>query len=142
MAAWWAWSGPAPIKAPVVAVKPATQAEPSAGPTEIVPGVVSIVNVDRMVGQICTVEFQVNGTGISPSGLMFLNSHPDYQSRDTFTVVIYPEAGKVLGITGRDDLKSRYDGKTVQVRGKVELYKAKDQPQIKVEKPEQIVSVR
>lgn len=89
----------------------------------------------KMVGKEVTVEFKVQTTG-GAANKVFLNSDSDHRSAKNFTIVLEKAAQDELAKDKIDRPRDHYKGKTVQVTGKVELFK--DKPQIKVTKAKQI----
>jgi DNA/RNA endonuclease YhcR with UshA esterase domain len=70
------------------------------------------------------------------SGVCFLNSEEDYQDAKNFTVFLDKEALQKFKEAKVDDPAAQFKGKTVQVKGKVKLYR--DRPEIALSGPDQI----
>lgn len=91
--------------------------------------------------QSVTVEFTVRGAReLADKGVCFLNSEKDHKLSSNFTAFITPKALKAL----KEDAKierpaDHYLEKTVRVTGTVKLFK--EQAEIKVETPDQLVIV-
>jgi len=84
------------------------------------------------VGQEVVVEGQVTQIGVSDSGdALFLNFGGRYPSQ-VFNAVILRRNFQFL-----PDARS-WEGKTVRVRGKIELYRGTGKPEIILERPEQV----
>jgi len=87
------------------------------------------------------VEFTVRGAReLTDKGVCFLNSEKDHKLSSNFTAFITPKALKAL----KEDAKierpaEHYLEKTVRVTGTVKLFK--EQAEIKVESPDQLVIV-
>jgi len=84
-----------------------------------------------------TVEMEVKSTGGKSN--CYLNSEADYKDAKNFTILI-PEAALVKFKAAKiDDPREHFKGKVVRVTGTVTTNR--DKPQIKVESPDQIVTI-
>ena len=91
----------------------------------------------KKLNEKVTVEMEVKSTGGKTS--CYLNSEADFKGAANFTVFI-PEAALAKFKEAKiDDPREFYKGKVIRVTGTVTAFK--DKPQIKVEKPDQIVVV-
>jgi DNA/RNA endonuclease YhcR with UshA esterase domain len=91
----------------------------------------------KKVNEKVTVEMEVKSTGGKTS--CYLNSEADFKGAANFTVFI-PEAALAKFKEAKiDDPREFYKGKVIRVTGTVTAFK--DKPQIKIEKPDQIVVV-
>ncbi|HEX3149467.1 MAG TPA: hypothetical protein VHR66_15440 [Gemmataceae bacterium] len=91
----------------------------------------------KKVNEKVTVEMEVKSTG--GKGPYFLNSEADFKDAKNLTVLISEEVLAKFKAAKIDDPKTHFKGKLIRVTGTVTLYKEK--PEIKIEKPEQIVVV-
>jgi DNA/RNA endonuclease YhcR with UshA esterase domain len=89
----------------------------------------------RKVNETVTVRMEVKSVGSSKS-VYFLNSKEDYKDEKNFTIFLPAETVKKFKEAKVDDLVKHFKGKTVEVTGKVILYREK--PEIKVEELKQI----
>jgi DNA/RNA endonuclease YhcR with UshA esterase domain len=69
-------------------------------------------------------------------GVCFLNSEEDFKDASNFTVFIDKEVLARFKEAKIEDPSAHFKGQTVQVKGKVTLYR--DRPQLKVSGPEAI----
>ena len=91
----------------------------------------------KYVNHRCTVAMVVQSVGTSrDSGLHFLNSERNYRSEKNLTVVLSPEVADRLPGPRGSDLKARFEGKMIHVRGVITLHQ--NRPQIEVTDPVQI----
>jgi DNA/RNA endonuclease YhcR with UshA esterase domain len=82
----------------------------------------------KKVGEQVTLRMAVKSATLR-SGVCFLNSEEDFKDAKNFTIFFDKEA-KI------DDPATHYKGKTIQVKGKVKLYR--ERPEIAVSGPDQI----
>jgi DNA/RNA endonuclease YhcR with UshA esterase domain len=95
----------------------------------------------RYVNTPRTVEMDVKSAGENKTGvLFFLNSEERFQTSTNLTVVIPKKVAEKLQVTTVEDLKNRFQGKTIRVKGVISLYQ--NRPQLEVTEPEQIHVVR
>jgi DNA/RNA endonuclease YhcR with UshA esterase domain len=93
------------------------------------PATYSATEAAKHVGETATVTDKVDGVHQSGKGNIFLNMGGKYPNQ-TFTAFI-PSGGAAQFTNAQ-----QYDGKTVSVSGKIQLYKGK--PEIIVNSPSQI----
>jgi DNA/RNA endonuclease YhcR with UshA esterase domain len=89
----------------------------------------------KKVNETVTVRMEVKSVGSSKS-VYFLNSKEDYKDEKNFTIFLPVETVKKFKEEKVDDLVKHFKGKTVEVTGKVILYR--DRPEIKVDELKQI----
>jgi DNA/RNA endonuclease YhcR with UshA esterase domain len=89
----------------------------------------------KKVGEQVTLRMEVKSVALQ-SGVCFLNSEEDYQIAKNFTVFIDKEALQKFKEAKIDDPAAHFKGKTVQVKGKVKLYR--DRPEIAISGPSEI----
>jgi DNA/RNA endonuclease YhcR with UshA esterase domain len=70
------------------------------------------------------------------SGVCFLNSEADFKDAKNFTIFLDKDALAKFKKAKIEDPADYYEGKTIQVKGKVTLYQ--DKPQIAVRRRDQI----
>jgi DNA/RNA endonuclease YhcR with UshA esterase domain len=108
------------------AVNNATEYAPPASET---PATFSAAEAAKHVGETATVSDKVDGVHQSGKGNIFLNMGGKYPNQ-AFTAFI-PSSS-----SGQFSNPQQYEGKTVSVTGKIQLYKGK--PEIIVNSPSQI----
>lgn len=91
--------------------------------------------VAKHVKQRVTIEMEVQATGASTT-MVFLNSSPERQSEENFTVVLDEAAQAKLKKAGIAAPRTHYEGKAIRVTGTLSLFR--EQPQIIVSDPAQI----
>jgi DNA/RNA endonuclease YhcR with UshA esterase domain len=69
-------------------------------------------------------------------GVCFLNSEEDFRNANNFTIFIDKKSLAKFKEAKIDDPAAHFKGKTVQVQGKVTLYR--DRPEIKLSGPDAI----
>jgi DNA/RNA endonuclease YhcR with UshA esterase domain len=89
----------------------------------------------KKVNEEVTLQMEVKSAALR-SGVCFLNSEEDYKDAKNFTVFIDKDALGKFKEAKIDDPAEKFKGKTVQVTGKVTLYR--DRPEIKVTGPDAI----
>jgi DNA/RNA endonuclease YhcR with UshA esterase domain len=89
----------------------------------------------KKVNEEVTLQMEVKSAA-SREGVCFLNSEEDFKDAKNFTVFIDKEALAKFKEAKIEDPAAHFKGKTVQVKGKVILYR--DRPEIKVSGPEAI----
>lgn len=88
----------------------------------------------KKIDEKVTVEMEVKSTGGNTA--RYLNSEADYRSASNFTIFIPQGALAGFKKAKIDDPGAHFKGKTIQVTGKVVIYREK--PQIRVDEPAQI----
>jgi len=89
----------------------------------------------KKVDENVTVEMEVRSAG-KGNGVVFLNSEADFKDAKNFTIFLDKDALAKFKKAKIEDPADYYEGKTIQVKGKVTLYQ--DKPQIAVRRPDQI----
>jgi DNA/RNA endonuclease YhcR with UshA esterase domain len=107
---------------------------PSPGPTNP-PKPIGPAEAAKKVGEQMTLRMEVKSAALR-SGVCFLNSEEDYQDAKNFTLFLDKEALTKFKETKIDDPAAHFKGKTVQVKGKVKLYR--DRPEIAISGPSEI----
>jgi DNA/RNA endonuclease YhcR with UshA esterase domain len=110
---------------PWVAFVRADDAPKSIGPAEAA----------KKLGEQVTVRMEVKSAALR-SSVCFLNSEEDFKDAKNFTVFLDKEALTKFKEAKIDDPAAHYKGKTIQVKGKVNLFR--DRPEIAVSGPDQI----
>lgn len=88
-------------------------------------------------GKACTVEMTVRSSRhLDDKEMCFLNSSKQHRDADNFTVVIFKTGLERLTEAGIEAPAEHFSGRTIRVRGVVQLRNEK--PQIVVESPTQI----
>ena len=90
------------------------------------------------VNQEVTLQMEVKSASLV-KGVCFLNSQENFKDDKNFTIFIDKEALEKFKEAKIDDPSAHYKGKTVQVKGKIILYR--DRPEIKLSGPEAITVV-
>ena len=89
----------------------------------------------KKVNEEVTLQMEVKSATLR-EGVCFLNSEEDFKDAKNFTVFIDKEALAKFKEAKIEDPPAQFKGKTVQVKGKVTLYR--DRPQIKLSGPDAI----
>ena len=89
----------------------------------------------KKVNEEVTLKMEVKSAA-SREGVCFLNSEEDFKDAKNFTVFIDKECLAKFKEAKIKDPATQFKGKTVQVKGKVTLYR--DRPQIKLSGPDAI----
>jgi DNA/RNA endonuclease YhcR with UshA esterase domain len=89
----------------------------------------------KKLNEEVTLQMEVRSTALR-SGVCFLNSEEDFKNANNFTLFIDKEALAKFKEGNIDDPAAHHKGKTVQVKGKVILYR--NRPEIKVTGPDAI----
>jgi DNA/RNA endonuclease YhcR with UshA esterase domain len=110
---------------PWVSLVRADDAPKPIGPTEAA----------KKIGEQVTLRMAVKSDALR-SGVCFLNSEEDFKDAKNFTVFLDKEALAKFKEAKIEDPAGHYQGKTIQVKGKVKLYR--DRPEIAVSGPDQI----
>jgi DNA/RNA endonuclease YhcR with UshA esterase domain len=92
----------------------------------------------KKVNEEVTLQMEVKSSALRES-VCFLNSEEDFKDAKNFTIFIDKDALAKFKEAKIDDPAAHFKGKTVQVKGKVMLYR--DRPEIKVSGPEAITVV-
>ena len=87
------------------------------------------------VNQDVTLQMEVKSAALRESAC-FLNSEEDFKDAKNFTIFIDKETLAKFKEAKIDDPAAHFKGKTVQVTGKVTLYR--DRPQIKLSGPDAV----
>lgn len=90
----------------------------------------------KKVNETVTVQMEVKSATTTKNGVSYLNSEADFKSDKNFTVFIDKGATAKFKDAKIDDPAAHFKGKTVEVKGKVTLFK--DRPQIKLDGPDAI----
>ena len=99
------------------------------------PKAISPVEAAKKVNEEVTLQMEVKSAA-SREGVCFLNSEEDFKDAKNFTVFLDKDALAKFKEAKIDDPAAQFKGKTVQVKGKVTLYR--DRPEIKVSGPDAI----
>src|SRR6185503_3543862 len=78
--------------------------------------------VKKLLKQKVTIEMEVESSGMSKTGLIFLNSEENRTSDDNFTVVLDKDAQAKLKQAGVKDIRQHYDGKSIRVTGTLSTF--------------------
>ncbi|SRR5579883_1512647 len=89
----------------------------------------------KKVNEEVTLQMEVKSAALR-EGVCFLNSEEDFKDAKNFTVFIDKEALARFREAKIEDPAAHFKGKTIQVKGKVTLYR--DRPEIKVSGPDAI----
>jgi DNA/RNA endonuclease YhcR with UshA esterase domain len=89
----------------------------------------------KSVGEKVVVQFEVKSVGGS-SAAVYLNSLSSFRDKENLGIVIFRSNLGKFKKADIEDPAAHYKGKTIQVSGTVSTYR--QQPQIKVDDPEQI----
>jgi DNA/RNA endonuclease YhcR with UshA esterase domain len=99
------------------------------------PKLIGTAEAAKKVGEQVTLRMAVKSAALR-SGVCFLNSEEDFKDAKNFTVFLDKEALAKFKEAKIDDPATHYKGKTIQVKGKVKLYR--ERPEIAVSGPDQI----
>jgi DNA/RNA endonuclease YhcR with UshA esterase domain len=99
------------------------------------PKPISTAEAAKKVNEEVTVEMKVKSAALR-EGVCFLNSEEDYKDDKNFTIFIDKDTLAKFKDAKIEDPAAHFKGKTVQVKGKVALYR--DRPEIKVSGPDAI----
>jgi DNA/RNA endonuclease YhcR with UshA esterase domain len=97
------------------------------------PKPLSAAEAAKKVNEEVTLLMEVKSASLRES-VCFLNSEPDFKDAKNFTFFIDKEALAKFQEAKIEDPAAQFKGKTVQVKGKVTLFR--DHPQIKVSGPD------
>ena len=89
----------------------------------------------KKVNEEVTLQMEVKSAALR-EGVCFLNSEEDFKDAKNFTVFIDKEALAKFKEAKIEDPAAHFKGKTIQVKGKVSLFR--DRPEIKVSGPDAI----
>jgi len=89
----------------------------------------------KKVNEEVTLQMEVKSAALR-EGVCFLNSEEDFKDAKNFTVFIDKEALAKFKEAKIEDTAAHFKGKTIQVKGKVTLYR--ERPEIKVSGPDAI----
>jgi DNA/RNA endonuclease YhcR with UshA esterase domain len=89
----------------------------------------------KRINEEVTLQMEVKSAALR-EGVCFLNSEEDFKDAKNFTVFIDKEALAKFRAAKIEDPAAQFKGKTVQVKGKVTLYR--DRPEIKLSGPDSI----
>jgi DNA/RNA endonuclease YhcR with UshA esterase domain len=93
--------------------------------------------IQKQLDKKCTIVMTVRNTGASStSKLIFLNSAPNRFHDENFTVVLQPEAQKMLRDAGINDPRAHFKEEIIQVSGTLSLFQGR--PQILVKDATQV----
>src|SRR5262249_33267622 len=99
------------------------------------PGPIGPAEAAKKVNEEVTLQMEVKSATLRES-VCFLNSEEDFKDAKNFTVFISKEALAKFREAKIEDPAVQFKGKTVQVKGKVTLYR--ERPEIKVSGPDAI----
>jgi DNA/RNA endonuclease YhcR with UshA esterase domain len=99
------------------------------------PKAVGPAEAAKKVDSDVVLQMEVKSSALS-KGVCFLNSEKDYKDADNFTLFIDKAALAKFKEAKIEDPAAHYKGKTVQVKGKIVLYR--ERPEIKVGGPDDI----
>ncbi len=99
------------------------------------PKVITVAEAIQKVNEDVRLEMKVNSASLR-NEMCFLNSEQNFKDEKNFTVFISREVLPKFKEKMIDDPAAHFQGKTVQVRGKVTLYK--ERPQIALTGPDAI----
>ena len=102
---------------------------------EDLPRPIGAAEAAKKVNEDVILQMEVKSTTLR-EGVCFLNSEDDYKSTKNFTVFVDKKALAKFKEAKIDDPASHFKGKTIEVKGKVTLYR--DRPEIKVSGPDAI----
>jgi DNA/RNA endonuclease YhcR with UshA esterase domain len=89
----------------------------------------------KKVGETVTVKMQVKSAALREE-IAFLNSEEDFKSVENFTIFISKDAMPKFKTSKIEDPAAHFKGKTIEVTGKVILYR--ERPEIAVSGPDEI----
>ena len=90
----------------------------------------------KKVNEVVTVQMEVKSATTTKNGVSYLNSEADFKSDMNFTVFIDMGATAKFKDAKIEDPAAHFKGKTVEVKGKVTLFK--ERAQIKLDGPDAI----
>jgi len=93
------------------------------------------IEAAKSVGEKVVVQFEVKSVG-GGSAAVYLNSAASFRDKENFGIVIFRSNLGKFKKADIEDPAAHYKGKTIQVSGTVSTYR--QQPQIKVDDPQQI----
>jgi DNA/RNA endonuclease YhcR with UshA esterase domain len=96
---------------------------------------VSPAEAAKKVNEEVTLQMEVKSAAVR-SGIAYLNSEADFKDAKNFTIFLDKGSLAKFKEAKIDDPAAHFKGKTIQVKGKVVLYK--ERPQIKVTTPDVI----
>jgi DNA/RNA endonuclease YhcR with UshA esterase domain len=96
---------------------------------------ISPAEAAKKVNEEVTVRMQVKSAALR-GGVCFLNSEEDFRNANNFTIFMDKKSLAKFKEAKIDDPAAHFQGKMVQVRGKVMLYR--DRPEIKLSGPDAI----
>ena len=99
------------------------------------PKPISPTEAAKKVNEEVTLQMEVKSATLRES-VCFLNSEEDFKNAKNFTVFLDKESLAKFKEAKIEDPAAHFKGKTVQVKGKVMLYR--DRPEIKVSGPDAI----
>lgn len=104
------------------------------------PTIWTLEEAAKQVGKQGTIEFKVQSSRLLESGkFCFLNSEKNFQDKANFTVAISAAALEKYKTAGIENPAEHFRDKTVQVTGKVAIFK--ERLQIQVDDPQHLVIV-
>jgi DNA/RNA endonuclease YhcR with UshA esterase domain len=90
----------------------------------------------KKVNETVTVQFEVKSASTTKTGVGYLNSEADFKDKKNFAVFIDKATMAKFKDAKIEDPATHFKGKTVEVKGKVTLFK--DAPQVKLAGPDAI----
>lgn len=90
----------------------------------------------KKVNEDVTVRFEVRSATVTKTGVGYLNSEADFKDKKNFAVFIDKATMTKFKDAKIDDPSTHFKGKTVEVKGKVTLFK--ENPQIRLSGPDAI----
>src|SRR5262245_58755751 len=90
----------------------------------------------KKVNEVVTVQMEVKSATTTKTGVSYLNSEDDFKSDKNFTLFIDKGAVAKFKEAKIEDPAAHFKGKTVEVKGKVTLFK--ERAQIKLDGPDAI----
>ena len=90
----------------------------------------------KKVNEVVTVQMEVKSATTTKTGVSYLNSETDFKSDKNFTIFIDKGASAKFKGAKIEDPAAHFKGKTIEVKGKVTLFKEK--AQIKLDGPDAI----
>ena len=96
---------------------------------------ISPAEAAKKVNEEVTVRMQVKSAALR-GGVCFLNSEEDFRNANNFTIFMDKKSLAKFKEAKIDDPAAQFKAKTVQVKGKVTLYR--DRPEIKLSGPDAI----
>ena len=107
----------------------------SRAPAQDQPKPIGPAEAAKKVNEEVTLQMQVKSAALR-EGVCFLNSEEDFKDTKNFTLFIDKDALAKFKEAKIDDPAAHFKGKTVQVKGKVILYR--ERPEIKLSGPDAI----